>query len=182
MRRHFVHMKIKIQQISHTWQPLSIDLRICTALELCHQCCFYYTITCPPAHKKVITILNRHIKVIVMMLLNSSRRKYLIMKRSPPIEYWNWNISTTKSDSPRCLNPQSSAPSTKYLLPTKPEELSINDVFSFLQDTSREKLSDNSLWLTWNNKHILLFIWYLPFHLSIVQLICIALAEHSVLR
>ena len=84
MRRHFVHMKIKIQQISHTWQPLSIDLRICTALELCHQCCFYYTITCPPAHKKVITILNRHIKVIVMMLLNSSRRKYLIMKSSPP--------------------------------------------------------------------------------------------------
>ena len=127
MRRHFVHMKIKIQQISHTWQPLSIDLRICTALELCHQCCFYYTITsCPPAHKKVITILNRHIKVIVMMLLNSSRRKYLIMKRSPPIEYWNWNISTTKSDSPRCLNPQSSAPSTKYQLLR--QELSSNDV------------------------------------------------------
>ena len=139
MRRHFVHMKIKIQQISHTWQPLSIDLRICTALELCHQCCFYYTITCPPAHKKVITILNRHIKVIVMMLLNSSRRKYLIMKRSPPIEYWNWNISTTKSDSPRCLNPQSSAPSTKYQLLR--QELSSNDVLMGIIGTFS--------WVTW---------------------------------
>ena len=110
MRRHFVQMKIKIkiQQISHTWHPLSIDLRICTALELCHQCCFYYTITCPPAHKKVITILNRHIKVIVMMLLNSSRRKYLIMKNSPP-QNTEAEISPQQKailPCPRCLNPQ----------------------------------------------------------------------------
>ena len=134
MRRHFVQMKIKIkiQQISHTWHPLSIDLRICTALELCHQCCFYYTITCPPAHKKVITILNRHIKVIVMMLLNSSRRKYLIMKNSPP-QNTEAEISPQQKailPCPRCLNPQSSTPPTKYLLPS--QELSNNDVFPSL--------------------------------------------------
>ena len=144
MRRHFVHMKIKIQQISHTWQPLSIDLRICTALELCHQCCFYYTITCPPAHKKVITILNRHIKVIVMMLLNSSRRKYLIMKSSPPQNTEAEISPQQKAILPAALilNPQLRQQNIYY---QPSQELSINDVFSFLQDTSREKLSDNSL-------------------------------------
>ena len=145
MRRHFVHMKIKIQQISHTWQPLSIDLRICTALELCHQCCFYYTITsCPPAHKKVITILNRHIKVIVMMLLNSSRRKYLIMKSSPPQNTEAEISPQQKAILPAAsiLNPQRRQQNIQY---QPSQELSINDVFSFLQDTSREKLSDNSL-------------------------------------
>ena len=144
MRRHFVHMKIKIQQISHTWQPLSIDLRICTALELCHQCCFYYTITCPPAHKKVITILNRHIKVIVTMLLNSSRRKYLIMKSSPPQNTEAEISPQQKAILPAAsiLNPQRRQQNIYY---QPSQELSINDVFSFLQDTSREKLSDNSL-------------------------------------
>ena len=144
MRRHFVHMKIKIQQISHTWQPLSIDLRICTALELCHQCCFYYTITCPPANKKVITILNRHIKVIVMMLLNSSRRKYLIMKSSPPQNTEAEISPQQKAILPTAsiLNPQRRQQNIYY---QPSQELSINDVFSFLQDTSREKLSDNSL-------------------------------------
>ena len=144
MRRHFVHMKIKIQQISHTWQPLSIDLRICTALELCHQCCFYYTITCPPAHKKVITILNRHIKVIVMMLLNSSRRKYLIMKSSPQQNTEAEISPQQKAILPAAsiLNPQRRQQNIYY---QPSQELSINDVFSFLQDTSREKLSDNSL-------------------------------------
>ena len=145
MRRHFVHMKIKIQQISHTWQPLSLDLRICTALELCHQCCFYYTITsCPPAHKKVITILNRHIKVIVMMLLNSYRRKYLIMKSSPPQNTEAEISPQQKAILPAAsiLNPQRRQQNIYY---QPSQELSINDVFSFLQDTSREKLSDNSL-------------------------------------